>query len=333
MNAQAAASGRNVVAWWWGVIAAVPGALVITSLLIQALWWQDLPTRMPKHWNAAGEPDAFGGRWSATSSTLVIGVAVPALMIAITAPRFVKGVRGWVYRFLAAMSLAMATLGAVLGTGISWLHRGLDSTGPWPNVNGVVALGFGAAVALGGIGYVVQPRQIAPRPVLEPIEPIALSTGELAVWMRDAVMPKRFRWLLMAVGGAMIAATVVFFAIGQTAAALIYVGVLILLVLTVLATAVFHVRVDARGFEVVSALGWPRVTVGMDQVTSAEAVRIDGLSEFGGYGVRMAPGAFGVVLRDGEAIQVERSTGRRIVVTVDDAATGAALLNALKARA
>lgn len=43
-------------------------------------------------------------------------------------------------------------------------------------------------------------------------------------------------------------------------------------------------------------------------------------------------GATGVVLRSGEAIEVQRTGGRRFVVTVDDAQTGAALLGTLVAR-
>ena len=57
------------------------------------------------------------------------------------------------------------------------------------------------------------------------------------------------------------------------------------------------------------------------------------LAEFGGWGYRVGRGGrVGVVLRTGEGLQVERSGGRSFVVTIDDAATGAALLNTLAAR-
>ena len=57
------------------------------------------------------------------------------------------------------------------------------------------------------------------------------------------------------------------------------------------------------------------------------------MGEFGGWGLRLSvEGRFGVVLRQGEAIEVTRANGRRFLVTVDDAATGAALLQALIAR-
>ncbi|MNY73206.1 hypothetical protein D3C86_2119390 [compost metagenome] len=57
------------------------------------------------------------------------------------------------------------------------------------------------------------------------------------------------------------------------------------------------------------------------------------MGEFGGWGLRLSTDRrFGVVLRSGEAIEVLRRSGKRFVVTVEDAATGAALLEALVER-
>lgn len=57
---------------------------------------------------------------------------------------------------------------------------------------------------------------------------------------------------------------------------------------------------------------------------------VDRKGEFGGWGLRLSVDRrFGVVLRAGEAIEVTRANGKRFVVTVDDAGTGAALLEAL----
>jgi len=60
---------------------------------------------------------------------------------------------------------------------------------------------------------------------------------------------------------------------------------------------------------------------------------VDPMGQFGGWGLRWGPAGFGVVLRTGEGIEVRRRSGKTLTVTVDDAATGAALLNALVARA
>jgi hypothetical protein len=47
---------------------------------------------------------------------------------------------------------------------------------------------------------------------------------------------------------------------------------------------------------------------------------------------RAAPNGSAIVLRRGEALELTFRGGRRFAVTVDDAATGAALLNGLVAR-
>lgn len=322
---------RNVVAWWWTVAAGVPLALVGTSLALQAAWWDELPRVMPKHWNGAGNADALGTRWSTTISTLIIGIAVPALMIAITAPSFTRGARGWVYRFLASMSAGMAALGAVLAAGTFWLHRGVAEGGPWPRMGGVTAAAFASAFVVGIAAFLIQPQQKSTNRSAMPLPSIDVDPGETVAWINEARVP---RWLLWLLGGvtATVAAVAVFFLVqGYLAAGLIYLGVLVFMCLVIPAVAVFRVRVDKRGFSVVSALGWPKVDVPLENIADARAVTVDGLTEFGGYGVRMAPGAFGVVLRNGEAIEVSRRHGRRVVVTVDDAATAAALIKAFKA--
>jgi hypothetical protein len=69
-------------------------------------------------------------------------------------------------------------------------------------------------------------------------------------------------------------------------------------------------------------------------VLLAETRQISPFGDFGGWGLRTAlDGTVGVVVRGGSAIAVERTGGRRFVATVDDASTGAALLNTYAERA
>ncbi|WES64942.1 hypothetical protein P0L94_02445 [Microbacter sp. GSS18] len=118
------------------------------------------------------------------------------------------------------------------------------------------------------------------------------------------------------------------------ATAWVVTGVAVLLIVLAATTVAFHVRVDDRGLSVESVAGVPRFRVPLGDVTSAAAVDVVPMGEFGGWGLRWAPGRrFGVVLRTGAAIEVTRRDGRRFVVTVDDAGTGAALLEALAERA
>jgi hypothetical protein len=96
----------------------------------------------------------------------------------------------------------------------------------------------------------------------------------------------------------------------------------------------FIVTVNRDGLTVRSAIGKPRFRVPLEEVIKAEVVAVRPMREFGGFGIRGdGHGRVGVVIRTGEMLQVHRTGDRIFVVTVDDAATGAALLNTLAGRA
>jgi hypothetical protein len=109
---------------------------------------------------------------------------------------------------------------------------------------------------------------------------------------------------------------------------LLAVGIVVLLVLTGSARVV----VDAEGLRVTSLfLTWSRVP--LDRVAEARTGTVSPLREFGGYGWRIGKdGTRGFVTRSGEALVVERIGEPPVVVTVDDAAEAAAVLNTLASR-
>lgn len=90
------------------------------------------------------------------------------------------------------------------------------------------------------------------------------------------------------------------------------------------------VRVDPTGLSVAfGPLGWPVIRVRLDRIARAEAGDLRPM-KWGGWGYRgglrlMRRAA--VVLRAGEALYVHLHDGRVFAVTVDDAATGADVLN------
>ncbi len=107
----------------------------------------------------------------------------------------------------------------------------------------------------------------------------------------------------------------------------------VVLLLSVLGTSSWRVRVDAAGLTVRPLLGWPLYRVAIADVQRAATTEVVPLGEFGGYGIRWGLGRrLGIITRGGEALEVLRRDGRAIVVTVDDAATAAGLLTALAAR-
>lgn len=74
--------------------------------------------------------------------------------------------------------------------------------------------------------------------------------------------------------------------------------------------------------------GIPVRKVAIGSISSARS--IDAVpTELGGWGWRVVPGKTAIVLRAGDALALTFHSGRQFVITVDDAATGAALVNGL----
>lgn len=141
---------------------------------------------------------------------------------------------------------------------------------------------------------------------------------------------------MIAVGSTIVllagAAITVWFAGAPVGVAVLLGALTLVLFAMMLATSAFHVRVDREGLTVVSLLGFPRFHVPLSDIRGVAVGEVSPMGEFGGYGIRSTVGASGVVLRRGPAITITRTSGRRFVVTVDDAARGGALLDALVRR-
>jgi hypothetical protein len=106
----------------------------------------------------------------------------------------------------------------------------------------------------------------------------------------------------------------------------------VLLLLVYLASGWIRVSVDARGLRIrYGVLPWPVTSVPLSDIRRAERIDLRAL-EWGGWGYRGSRKAFrraAVVLRSGDAIKLQLTDGSEFAVTVDDAATGAALLAGL----
>ena len=108
--------------------------------------------------------------------------------------------------------------------------------------------------------------------------------------------------------------------------------VLAAMLLAVPAASIFRVSVDRSGLRWSSALGWPRGRIALEDVVETAVVQVRP-GDFGGFGLRSAPGATGLITRSGEALSVTHGPSRRrLVVTVDDALTAASVLEGLRRR-
>ncbi|WP_448071561.1 DUF1648 domain-containing protein [Georgenia yuyongxinii] len=333
MTAVGSPSGRPPLphrgrAWLFGV--GVPVLVTAAAWIVTLRLLPRLPARVALHWGVDGV-DRVGTHAELLREAGAIG-GLSLLVLAVLS--LTTGRAALVRRLV----LGLATGSAVFFAGVLLtqvlLQVGLDDpyrTGS-PDaaflLTTVAALGAGAlAGALAG----ADPDLPAVEAVPGDARRTALGAHERAVWTRQAGPSARFRRYLWLAVLAYAAASLGLAVVTQSW----FVAVIMLVVVPVALTmVVWDVRVDGAGLTVRGSFGWPRQHVPAAEVERAGVREVSPFREFGGWGLRSAMnGTVGVVVRRGEAIAVERTGGRRFVVTVDDAAAGAALLNTYADRA
>ncbi|MBI9115047.1 DUF1648 domain-containing protein [Sanguibacter suaedae] len=303
----------------------VAPVLVLAVGVAVALSWRDaLPDPVAVHWGADGA-DGFAPLTSFVA--VLAGSAVPlhvgAWLLALlrgqaaSTRRAATGMSTWFAAFLVAVML-----GSLAG------QRGLTSPDDAPDVGGTIALALALATGAAIVSALLVPRdRPLPATAAVPTEAARLAMGpdERVAWFRTVT----------ARGGITVGATAV---LGTAVLAVLSRSPWLLTVpaaLVVLFLAMFRwdVRVDTDGLSVRSVLGLPRTVVPLSEVEQASVTHVDPLRDFGGWGWRTGTdGAVGIVLGKGEALQVEQTGGRVLVVTTPDAASAAALLNSLASR-
>lgn len=311
---------------------AAPIVVTAVAVALMLVWLPELPPTVATHWSGDGGPDGFAPAWTMPLLTAALGVGLPALFAVMALISSRDGAWGPTLRLLGAVALGTATL---LAVGITWslgMQRGLDDAHDAPSVLVPLAVGAGAGLIAGIAGWFAQPNVVTSggsAVMASAVPALELASGERVVWVRTTTMSKV---AMLGLAGGVVALAVGTIALGLTGSPAWWITLAATLVLLALACAVFvfRVRVDGAGLTVRSAIGVPRFRVALRDVAEASVTTVQPMSEFGGWGLRSGlDGRFGVVLRSGEALQVTRRDGRVFVVTVDDAATAAALLVAL----
>lgn len=316
------------------VAALAPVIVTVVGVALMLAWLPEVPSTIATHWSGGGTPDAFAPAWTAPLGAALLGLGLTALFVGFMFAGTRDGRWGPMMRLLGAFSLGTTVLLVVLLTWSLGMQRGLDDPASAPGIGVPLLVSAGLAVLSGLAAWFLQPdTTIAGPHASETVAPLELQPDERAVWVRTTTMS---RTAMIAIGASIAAlaiGTIVFAAVGSPAWWIMLATTLLLLVLAA-ATFVFRVRIDERGLEVRSSIGAPWFRVPLDQVRTVSVTDVNPTAEFGGWGVRLAPdGSFGIVLQSGEALRVVRENGRRFVVTVRDAATAAALLEALSERA
>ena len=300
------------------VCCVLPAALVAAMIAVPAALWARLPGQVADHWTAAGTANGTAPRLTAF---LVLGlVAIPGVGLVIggwaatrrgAPPRArAAGTKGlnWAAMIPLGLFIMAVSASAVIMMAVANLGGG-----------GLRSASVGPASLVGTLGGPGAVDHDTPRSSL------GLRAGERAAWSGRA----RARWvwpagLLLVAAGVLVA---VMAARWTPAVVLLVVGVLLLGFTSV------RVRVATRGVTVgYGALGLRLTRIPLQRIASAEAVE-RGSFAFGYRGSLALFGAAAVIVRPGPALRLTLRDGKTFLVTVDDAATGAALLNDLIAAA
>ncbi len=311
------------------LVVALIAPLILTGV---ALVWSfslaaKLPARVAVHWDLAGNPNGYGSPFE-----FPIGIASVCLpLIAIFGGAVILISHRGPLTPLAKL-LAVTSIWVTLIVSTSFLGSLGENVSK--DIGLVLGLALGLATIVAAAAWFVLPKGVrgVGGTVRPAGNPVALAHGERASWIRTASLSAGLIWgiVLICVAIAVVTITSTILTNGQYWW-ISFVPVVVLFI--ALSNFAWTVRVDARGLTIRSVLGIPVVHVPLAQVTSADVIDVQAISQYGGWGIRFAlNGRLGVIVRSGEALEVHRSKGLDVVVTVDDASTAAALLNGLAGR-
>jgi hypothetical protein len=297
-------SGRGLLVLW-----VIPGVMMAALALPMLIYWGDLPDPMAIHWGFGGKPNG-----SAAPIVLLAG------MVAAYAAAWFGVVRSSHQSPPQTPSFAagIAGIGGLL-VPLQWMtvlvNRGKDV---WTSADGFswVQLVIAVAIALvaGYVGWLLAPRFAAP--VTAADTPLVLSPGVSGLWSGTGQG-------ILTIGIVVAMVAIGLFTWGWTG--------LGLLVIAAVGSIFARVTVTAGPGGVVITLGWlgwPSWTIPLDTISSAGHESVTPMA-YGGWGYRVRPGVRAIVVRSGQGLHLVRPDKPDFVVTVDDAATGSRLINAL----
>ncbi|MFT4294691.1 MAG: hypothetical protein QM582_04685 [Micropruina sp.] len=270
----------------------------------------------------AADSERTGPWWTYPILIAAIGFPVIAVMgFFMTRATRMAGANTW----MPAIVMGITVFHAV-GMGVGSVLLNASPLAPALPLAGGALLGVAAAL----LTWWLLPREAPVADTVQPAEALPLRTGEVAAWTGRVDIPA---WLVAIIATA--------------AAALIVLGVSLVLAVgprfwpvlvppafllaVLLVTAQFVATAGPGGFVVRSIVGWPRLRIPAADLARAGIVAVEPMADFGGWGLRWAigpagKGRWGILSRRGPALEVVRRDGRSIVVTVDDPATAAAVL-------
>lgn len=293
--------------WWAGLMALI-------GVLPLMIGWSSLPDPIAIHWGFGGMPD---NAWP-KAAAIFLPVGMVALGLFTTSLFRLEG---------RPTAEAVGMVGLMGGIGFSLTSSLVYLNWDVPTWHDAGAFGWWHLVGIligGGLGvwagYVLglrwYPRPLTPMTVEGP--EIAVADGETVSWIGGCTVV----WPLLLLSGV----SVLFLVMDGWWKLM---G-LVFLLLGLLFSRVYVV-INNDGLQVRLGGGVPAKRIPLDRVKTVEAIDLEP-AQWAGWGYRVVPGGSAVVLRRGDAIQVNMTNDRKFAVTVDDAATGTALLRGLVGR-
>ncbi|MCL1800348.1 MAG: hypothetical protein FWG25_03145 [Promicromonosporaceae bacterium] len=307
------------------IAAAVASGVLGFGWLLAELWRSDLPVPVATNFDLSGTPNHYE-----SLNTLLVVALLPGLVFAVLGVvlcwKF--GRMAHIRRIMFAVAISFPVFCLLLLLVVLAGQRGLADAGYAQFPTWIIGVNVAAAAAVGLGAALLLPADL-PQAALTPLPTgasrVELAPSERAGWVERTRISQ---WYLL-ITGAIVVVLVALWAVNGWWALLIPIT---LIVCTVVGTAFYSVRVDARGVLVRGVMGWPRVIVPASEILHATTDSAHPL-DWGGLGWRGMGHEVGVITSAGEALRIERTGSRALVITVNDAATGAALLNTMAERA
>ncbi|HEY1530789.1 MAG TPA: DUF1648 domain-containing protein [Galbitalea sp.] len=310
----------------------IPLLIALVALVVTFAVASTAPGTVIVHWGAGGRANGYGSPFTYPILIAVICLPLDAIFGAIAILSSHRTPLTVMTKIIGLVGLFITVLLAV-GLGGSLVSQtGNASLDPASIV--WLPIGFGvAAVLTVGAWFLLPKASKVSRDKGTPVAPVALTIDERASWIHSATAPASLMWGV--VGFLVLITAIVFFTVSQRNGALWPVSFIpTLILLVVLSNFAWTIRVDARGVRMRSSIGIPTITVPLSTIESASVIDVQAIAQYGGFGMRWGLNhRFGVILRSGEALEIQRRGGRSVVVTVDDATSAAALINGLVDRA
>ena len=306
---------------------AIPVAVTVLALGVEVAILSDLPDPVATHWSGSG-PDGFSPPWVVPVLTAAFAGLMPLAMGLSAVLTIRRGDRGFTLRLLPAVAAGLSAFLSALMVGSLWGQRGLADAAQAPSITGAMLASVSLGTLVGVAGWLIQPPRDAVDVSRRPAQPLPLETGEQAVWVgRTEMSAPVMAALIASVALLGVLAAIMWFTADVVVAIVTTASAVLVAVLAASFTS-FVVRADRAGLTVRSSARTVTLRVPAGDIAQVAVTDVSGLAQYGGFGVRMIPGATAVVLRSGPALEVTRSSGRRLVVTMDHAAAAAAVLAA-----